>query len=69
VETAVIHVSDIIAHAMQLGRSGERFVPPLSAKAWECTGLSPSILSTAMNQIEQQFTETIKVLHMDEEND
>jgi HD-like signal output (HDOD) protein len=69
VETAVIHVSDIIAHAMQLGSSGERFVPPLNAKAWECIGLSPSILSSAMNQIEQQFAETIKMLHMDEEND
>jgi hypothetical protein len=54
---------------MQLGSSGERFVPPLSTKAWESIGLSPSILSTAMNQIDQQFAEIIKMLHMDEEND
>lgn len=67
-ETAVIHVSDIIAHAMQLGSSGEGFVPPLEAKAWEYIGLSASILSPAMNQIEQQFAETIKMLQMDAEN-
>ncbi len=68
-ETAVIHVSDIVAHAMQLGSSGERFVPPLDAKAWECIGLSPGILSPAMNQIEQQFAETVGTLKLDAEND
>jgi HD-like signal output (HDOD) protein len=69
VETAVIHVSDIIAHAMQLGSSGERFVPPLSEKAWEGIGLSPSILSSAMNMIDLQFNETVKTLKIDTEDD
>jgi HD-like signal output (HDOD) protein len=64
VETAVIHMADIIVHAMQLGTSGERFVPPLDRKAWECIKLPPSILSPALKQVEQKFAEAIHLLQV-----
>lgn len=62
VETAVIHVADIISHAMQIGTSGEHFVPPLDAGAWESVDLPVSILSQIVNQLDEQFTETIRML-------
>lgn len=64
-ETAVIHLADILAHAMELGSSGERLVPPLDTNAWECIGLMPSLLSSVMKKIDEQFNETIKALKMD----
>ncbi|MEW6569701.1 MAG: HDOD domain-containing protein [Nitrospirota bacterium] len=66
IETAVIHVADIIAHAMQLGTSGERFVPPLDATAWERIEISPSIISSILKRVDQQFTETIRMLQVGE---
>lgn len=67
VETSVVHVADIIAHAMQLGSSGESFIPPLDAKAWERIELSPSILSPTLKQVDLQFAETIQMVQMDTE--
>ncbi|MGB9715376.1 MAG: HDOD domain-containing protein [Thermodesulfovibrionales bacterium] len=64
-ETAVIHLADILAHAMELGSSGERFVPPLDTNAWESVGLTPSLLSSVMKKIDEQFNETIKALRME----
>jgi HD-like signal output (HDOD) protein len=63
-ETAIIHLADILAHAMELGSSGERFVPPLDKKAWECIGIAPSVFPSVMGKIEEQFNETIKTLEI-----
>lgn len=65
IETAVIHLADILAHAMELGSSGEKFVPPLDKKAWDSLGLTPSLLSSVMSKIDEHFNETIKALRMD----
>jgi HD-like signal output (HDOD) protein len=55
VETAVIHVSDILTHVMELGSSGEQLIPPLAPQAWKHIGLPISVLSGAMDQIKLQF--------------
>ncbi|HPL63058.1 MAG: HDOD domain-containing protein [Syntrophales bacterium] len=57
VETAVIHVADIIAHGLQLGNSGEYFVPPLNEKAWEMLDLPLSILPPLIEQVEREVNE------------
>jgi len=57
VEAAVVHVADIIAHAMQLGNSGEQLVPPLNPQAWDRTGISPEQLPDILNHIDRQFSE------------
>lgn len=62
VDTAVIHVADIIAHAMRLGNSGERFVPPLDSRAWERIEIPPSCLSETMGQVDRQFKDAIKMI-------
>jgi HD-like signal output (HDOD) protein len=54
-ETAVVHISDHLVNAMQLGSSGERFIPPLNAKAWNRLGLATDSLGTLMNTIEEQL--------------
>ncbi|MDA1000193.1 MAG: HDOD domain-containing protein [bacterium] len=60
-ETATVHVSDIIANAMRYGSSGERFVPPLEGDAWEQLRLPVSILSPALEQIDRQFSDSAKL--------
>lgn len=61
-ETAIIHVADIIANAMRFGSSGERFVPPLDGKAWESIELPTSILSPTLDQLDRQATDAIRVI-------
>jgi HD-like signal output (HDOD) protein len=61
-EAAIAHVADIIAHAMQLGSSGERFVPPLNTEAWEKLALPISVLAPAFEQIDRQFNDAVKII-------
>jgi HD-like signal output (HDOD) protein len=60
VEAADVHVADIIAHALQLGSSGERFVPPLSPLAWERAGMSMGQLPGAIEQVDRQYREAVE---------
>ncbi len=62
VETAIVHVADIIAHSMGLGSSGEQFVPALHPDAWERLGFSISILAPTMEQIDRQFADAVKLI-------
>jgi len=50
VETATIHVADILAHAMQLGSSGEKYIPPLSEEAWAKLSFQTSMLPFLFKQ-------------------
>jgi len=61
-ESAVIHLADIICQAMELGHSGEWCVPPLDKNAWERLGLPVSMLATIMKQAEPQLKETFAIL-------
>lgn len=55
IDASTIHIADIIAHALQIGNSGELLVPPLDSAAWDMIKLSPSILSPLMEQADRQF--------------
>ncbi|MBV5339957.1 MAG: HDOD domain-containing protein [Deltaproteobacteria bacterium] len=61
-ETALIHLSDIICQAMELGRGAGRGVPPLDEPAWDRLGLSPQMLGTVLKQSEGQILETYAIL-------
>jgi HD-like signal output (HDOD) protein len=61
-ETAIIHVSDIIAHAMDLGSSGEKYVPPLDPAAWESLGIEAPLLSSIEDQVDRLYNEAIQVI-------
>lgn len=62
VETAIVHVADIIAHVMMLGTTGERFVPPLYRKAWDLIGLPESVLAPTVDHVERQFHEMVDMM-------
>ena len=65
VETAVVHLADIIAHAMDLGSSGEVFVPPLDSEAWERLNLSPSVLGSIEEQLDRQYQDSLHTMLAD----
>jgi putative nucleotidyltransferase with HDIG domain len=62
VETAIVHVADIIAHAMQLGSSGETHVPQVDPEGWDRLGLGISVLSPAFEQIDRQYNDAVKII-------
>lgn len=47
---------------MQLGGSGERFVPRISPVAWQRFGLHPSVLGTVMEQLDQQYRQMVSLI-------
>lgn len=55
VETAVVHFSDYLVNAMQIGSSGERQIPPLQARLWETLGLTSEALDSLMSAIDDQM--------------
>jgi putative nucleotidyltransferase with HDIG domain len=49
-KAAIIHLADIIAHALGEGRSGEWCLPTLDAGAWDKLKISPNTLATIIPQ-------------------
>jgi HD-like signal output (HDOD) protein len=62
VETSVVHIADIIVHAMQMGSSGEQYVPPIDEKAWELIGIPTSALSPTLDQLEREVGDVVQFL-------
>jgi HD-like signal output (HDOD) protein len=56
IETAAIHVSDILVGALELGTSGERCVPRFHPSAWELLGLSTSHLEEIVEEVVQTLS-------------
>ena len=61
-DTAIIHLSEIICLAMEYGQTGEYFIPDLDPLAWERLGMPPHQLGTIIRQIEPQLEETFSIL-------
>lgn len=58
-EASIVHLADIIVNAMEMGSSGEMFVPSVDEDAWNSLGLSTGLLSVIINHVDGQFDETI----------
>jgi putative nucleotidyltransferase with HDIG domain len=56
-DAAIVHLADVLVHGMELGASGERFVPPLSAEAWKALGLDTGDLAPLLARVELQADE------------
>jgi len=56
-EASLLHVADYIVNAMQIGSSGERWVPPLQGKAWDRLNLGIEALESIMEAVDGQITE------------
>lgn len=59
---AVIHLADIICHAMGFGSSCERFIHPLNLTAWEHLGIPAAALPGIIKRVEPQVEETFAIL-------
>jgi len=62
VYSSVVHIADIISHSLQLGSSGELFIPTLNEKAWDALGLDVDILDSVMEQLNIQYQEAVKYI-------
>ncbi|MEM7415317.1 MAG: HDOD domain-containing protein [Gemmatimonadota bacterium] len=59
VDACTIHLADLIANALKLGRSGERMVPPRWIGVWDALSLDPAELPDLMTSIGEEFEQVI----------
>jgi HD-like signal output (HDOD) protein len=64
-EASAVHVADVIANAMCMGRSGERRVPPFEPKAWEQLGLEPGLLPDMIVEADIQVENLMRIFARD----
>lgn len=62
VAPAIIHIADMMTHALQFGSSGEKFVPTLNEKAWKSLDLDIEVISPVLEQLNVQYTEAVKYI-------
>ena len=62
INPSIVHIADIITHALQFGSSGEIFVPRLNEKAWSALSLDVDIISSVIEQLEVQHAEAVKYI-------
>ncbi len=65
-EASIIHLADMMVNALELGSSGERLVPPLSAQAWEALELPPGVIAQIALQVNCQVEEILQFFLQDE---
>jgi len=62
-QTAIIHISDIIATAMELGSSGGgNYVPQVSEDAWNNLGLKLSVLEPIIKETKDKYADIVSFL-------
>ena len=59
---SIIHIADIITHALHFGSSGENFVPTFNEKAWKSLDLDIEILGPVIEQLNVQYNEAVKYI-------
>lgn len=58
----VVHVANVLAHALDLAGDPEALVPPPAAAAWQRLGLNEKQLRTVLEQTEHHFNGFAKLL-------
>jgi HD-like signal output (HDOD) protein len=61
-EAAIVHLADVLVHAMELGGSGDARVPPLDGAAWERIGFAPGVLAAVLDEIDRQLAAATALL-------
>jgi HD-like signal output (HDOD) protein len=62
VEACVVHIADYVVHSMQLGESGEQYIPPLDNKVYKLTGIPESALSAISEPLRAEFEDVVQSL-------
>ncbi|MEE9465718.1 MAG: HDOD domain-containing protein [Candidatus Neomarinimicrobiota bacterium] len=52
---AIIHLANLITHVMQLGASGNNFIPKLDEAAWKSLKFTPSVFPLVFDQVQAQY--------------
>ncbi|MES2309090.1 MAG: HDOD domain-containing protein [Verrucomicrobiota bacterium] len=60
-ETSLVHLADILVHALELGKSGEIQVPAFSSVAWQRIGMEISALDRVMANIEPRTEQLCQI--------
>lgn len=60
-EPGIVHLADIMANALMIGNSGNRFVPPFDPEVWEMLGLSKSVIPMIVTQVDHQIDELMRI--------
>ena len=60
-ETAIIHLSNIICNALEVGFSGEWYVPPINPAAWEKLDIPSATISSIFRQVRPQIEEAFAI--------
>lgn len=66
VQTAIVHISDIIIRAKGFGFAGDIFVPAINDSAWAILNLSERDLKELINEIDDSLDEAEDFLFSDE---
>ncbi|QPJ64633.1 MAG: HDOD domain-containing protein [Candidatus Nitrohelix vancouverensis] len=59
---AIVHMGDIIAHCLQLGKSGEVHIPAIDTNAWKLLDLPLNCIQTVFERVENQYKESVHFL-------
>jgi len=59
---SIVHIADIIVHALRLGESGEENVPVLDENAWDFVGIDIDDVDYIFDQLDVQYTESVKYM-------
>jgi len=65
VETAIVHVADLMANALAIGSSGESGLPPLDRPAWELVGLPADVVEDLLEECERHYEAAVQVIVVD----
>ena len=54
-EAGIIHISDIICRALNLGSGGDQKIPPLNKAAWNALRIKPAAIESIMADLMREF--------------
>lgn len=57
IETAVIHLADVLIKAKGFGFTGDHFVPPIQPSAWDILNLDEALLEEITDGLDQKLVE------------
>ncbi len=55
IQTAIVHVADVLVKGLACGNPGDDLVPPLSRQAWDLVGLDAQSLAQCLAQATEEF--------------
>ena len=61
IEASMIHLADFVVHLIEMGTSGEHWIPPLNMGAWKRLDFTTSMLEKLIEESEYQLTDVLKI--------